>query len=68
MGSKGRPEDLIPKVRVGVVMPEKLYLSIKELLYSEVEGRIPYNTLNQFTIEAIKFYMEKMLELNVDHL
>ena len=62
--ARGRPRSVEPTIDTHVYLPESLHSQISILLWSELEGKIPYGQLSSFLIQRAKeFFATKTLDV-----
>lgn len=62
--ARGRPRSIEPTVDCHVYLPESLHTQISILLWSELEGKVPYGKLSSFLIDRAKeFFTTKTLDV-----
>lgn len=56
---RGRQPKTIPTVERKIQLPEHLDAELQLLLYSEVDGRVPYGALTNLVVPLLEEFMER---------
>jgi hypothetical protein len=56
--SKGRPAHVDKPVRVHNAIPESIYNRTQIILYSELEGRVPYGAMSTLVSSLLRDWLE----------
>lgn len=57
-----RPRNTSRSVDVHVLLPEDLVADISLILFSDLEGRVPYGAFQKFYTQALREYLHKLKE------
>jgi hypothetical protein len=61
---RGRPRNISPTVDTHIFLPEELHGKVSLLLWSDVEGRVPYGKVTEFMVARIReFFAREKLDL-----